>query len=155
MLRPPHHAHRLIPWQRLALYVTGALLLLTGAAWLAIHYGIGAGAGELPHPLEAWCLRLHGLAAFAALFVFGALAAVHIPHGWRLTHRRRWARQRRYGVLLCICGAMLALTGHALYYFAPENVRPALGWVHAAIGLAMTLLVLPHRLGQRTGTDPR
>ncbi|MDE2093550.1 MAG: DUF4405 domain-containing protein [Burkholderiales bacterium] len=142
-----HPVHRLVRWQRIGLYVTGALLVLTGAAWLAVHYSIGAGAGELPHPLETWSLRLHGLAAMAGLFVLGLLAAAHIPQGWRLSHRRRWAAQRRSGVLLCAGGAVLATTGYLLYYFAPETVRPALGWAHAIVGLATAGLVARHRRG--------
>ena len=142
-----HRAHRLIRWQRLALYITGALLLATGGAWLALHYSIGAGAGELPHPLESWSLRLHGLAAFAGLFVLGVLAAAHIPQGWRLSHRRRWAGQRSSGVLLCVIGALLTLTGYLLYYFASEAVRPALGWAHAFVGAAMGVLIASHRRG--------
>jgi len=140
-----HRAHRLVRWQRVMLYGTGAALLLSGAAWLAIHYSVGAGSGELPHPLEAWCLRVHGLASFAALFVLGAMAAAHIPQGWRLTGRRRWSGQRRSGLLLCIGSGLLALTGYLLFYFAPENLRPALGWVHAGIGGAVLLLGIGHR----------
>ncbi len=140
-----HHAHRLIRWQRLALYLTGALLLATGSAWLLLHYGTGA--GELPNPLEAWSLRLHGLAAFAGLFVLGVLAAAHIPQGWRLSHRRRWAGQRSSGVLLCVIGALLALTGYLLYYFASEALRPALGWAHTFVGVVMGVLIARHRRG--------
>jgi uncharacterized membrane protein YfcA len=140
-----HHAHRLVRWQRLALYTTGGLLLATGGVWLLLHYGTGA--GELPHPLEAWSLRLHGLAAFAGLFVLGALAAAHIPQGWRLSHRRRWAGQRSSGVLLCAIGALLALTGYLLYYFASEALRPALGWAHAFVGVVMGVLIASHRRG--------
>ena len=146
-----HHGHhatqRLVRWQRLALYLSGALLLATGAVWLAVHYSIGAGAGELPHPVEAWSLRLHGLAAFAGVFVLGALAAAHIPQGWRLSNRRRWAGQRNSGLLLCVLGGLLALSGYLLYYFASEAVRPALGWAHAAFGLAMAALIASHRRG--------
>ena len=140
-----HHAHRLVRWQRFALYASGAALLLTGAAWLLLHYSLGA--GDLPHPLEAWSLRLHGLAAFAGLFVLGVLAAAHIPQGWRLSHRRRWAGQRSSGVLLCVVGAVLALTGYLLYYFSSEAVRPALGWAHTFAGLAMGVLIASHRRG--------
>ena len=148
MIRAPHHpAHRLVRWQRIALYGTGAVLLLTGAVWLGVHYSIGAGAGDLPHPLEVWSLRLHGLAAFAGLFVLGLLAAAHIPQGWRLSHRRRWAGQRSSGVLLCVAGGALAASGYLLFYFAPDAVRPALGWVHTAIGVAMGLLIAGHRRG--------
>jgi len=144
------HAPRLVRWQRLALYGSGALLGLTGAVWLAVHYSVGAGAGELPHPLEAWLMRLHGLGVFSGLFALGTLAAGHIPHGWRLSHRRRWAGQRNSGLALCVLGAALALTGYLLYYFAPENVRPALGWIHSGAGLAMGLLMVQHRRGVRS-----
>jgi hypothetical protein len=144
---PNRHAHRLVRWQRVALYVSGALLTATGGVWLAVHYSVGAGAGELPHPLEAWLLRVHGLAAFAGVFVIGALAAAHVPQGWRLSHRRRWAGQRASGVLLCAVAALLVLSGYALFYFAPEAVRPALGWAHAVVGLAMAVLIATHRRG--------
>jgi len=139
------HAHRLAPWQRRSLYLTGALLLLSGAAWLAVHYAFGAGAGELPHPAEAWLLRLHGAGAFASLFMLGVMAAGHVPQGWRYTGRHSWDGQRSSGVTLCVIGALLALTGYALYYFAPETVRPALGWAHTFVGLCMAALIGSHR----------
>ena len=147
MTRTSHFVHRLVRWQRLALYGTGAALVVTGVLWLAVHYSIGAGAGELPHPLETWCLRLHGLAAFAGLFMLGVLAAAHIPQGWRLSHRRRWAGQRSSGVLLCAIGALLVLSGYLLFYFASESVRPALGWAHAFVGMTMAVLIASHRRG--------
>ncbi|HZT55145.1 MAG TPA: DUF4405 domain-containing protein [Burkholderiaceae bacterium] len=146
---PRHSHHRLVRWHRIALYASGVALLLSGGIWLAVHYSVGAGAGELPHPLEAWCMRVHGLAAFCGLFTLGALAATHIPQGWRLVHRRRWSGQRRTGLMLCAAGAALALTGYALYYFAPEGVRPALGWAHAVVGVSMACLLQHHRRGQR------
>jgi hypothetical protein len=146
--RHPHrHVHRLQRWHRLALFVTGTLLLLTGVVWLAIHYSIGGGAGELPHPIETWTLRLHGLAAFAGLFVLGVLAAAHIPQGWRLSHRRRWVGQRTSGVWLCMLAGLLVLTGYALFYFANETVRPTLGWAHSLVGVAIAVLIASHRRG--------
>jgi len=89
-------------------------------------------------------IKLHGLAAFFALFLLGALAATHIPQGWRLSSRPRHAAQRSTGVSLCVLGGLLALSGYLLYYFAPESLRPALGWGHAALGLAMVALGLNH-----------
>ena len=59
-----------------------------------------------------------------------------MPQGWRLTGRQRRAGQRGTGLALCILGALLALTGYLLYYFASESVRPALGWLHSAVGIA-------------------
>jgi hypothetical protein len=147
MTRMPH---RLPLWQQRLLAVSGGTLVLTGVAWLAVHYTIGAGAGGLPHPSEAWLMRLHGLAAFAGLFALGTLAAQHVPRGLRLGAEHRHADQRRTGIVLLTLGALLVGSGYALYYFAPENVRPALGWVHAAFGVAMATVVLGHRRHART-----
>ena len=146
------HAHRLPRWQRRALYAVGALLLATGIVWLTIHYSIGGGAGELPHPLEAWTMRLHGLAAFGGLFMLGALAASHVPQGWRMSGRHRWASQRGTGFTLCLLGGALAASGYLLYYFAPEALRPALGWAHSLAGVGMAVVVAVHRRrkGQRS-----
>ena len=138
-------AHHVARWQRLSVYVVGVLLLVTGAAWLVLHYSVGAGAGELPHPLEALSMRLHGLAAFAGLFMLGVIAAAHVPQGWRLSRRHRWAHQRRTGLALCALAAVLALSGYLLYYFAPETIRPTLGWAHTGFGVAMALAIALHR----------
>jgi hypothetical protein len=135
---------RLRRWQLLALVATAALLWGTGLAWLATHYSVGAGAGELPHPIEIWSMRLHGVGAFAGLFMLGVLAAVHMPHGWLLSHRPRWAAQRKSGALLCLLAGLLVLSGYLLYYFAPEPVRPTLGWLHVGIGVVMALIAAQH-----------
>ena len=135
--------HRLPAWQKATLYGAGAVLLVTGTGWLAVHYGRAAEA--LPSPLEPWAMRLHGLAGLAVLFLFGAVAAAHVPQGWRLSQRMRWAPQRATGLALCGLAGALALTGYLLYYFAPESVRPALGWLHSGLGAAMALVVLFHR----------
>ena len=111
--------------------------------WLPLHYG--RGADTLPLPAEAWLMRLHGLAAFAALFMLGALAGGHVPHGWRATARGRDRMQRRWGVALCTMAALLAASGYLLYYFAPDEVRPTLGVVHSVIGVAMAAALWVHR----------
>lgn len=147
-----NHHHRLVVWQRRVLYGGGATLILTGVLWLALHYSVGAGTGELPHPAEAWLMRLHGAALLLWLFSQGTLAAVHVPQGWRIAGRRRWSGQRNSGVMLCVLSGLLAVTGYLLYYFAPEGVRPTLGWVHSALGVAMAALLLSHRRRPRSGS---
>ena len=137
--------HRIPRWQRLSLYTSGGLLLASGLLWLALHYMAGAGAGELPHPLEAWLMRAHGLAAFAGLFMLGVIGGSHIPHGWRMSARHRWAQQRGSGLLLSTLAGALALTGYLLYYFAPEQLRPALGWLHTGVGVAMGAMLAVHQ----------
>lgn len=148
---PASHAvaNRLRLWQRRLLHASGALLLVTGAAWLVVHYMRAADA--LPSPAEPWLMRAHGLGAFAILFMLGALAAAHVPRGWRLAERLGWQRQRRTGLALCGLAAALALTGYLLYYFAPENLRPGLGWLHSGLGAAMSILVALHRRGGERG----
>ncbi len=153
MPHPRHLVHnRLRPWQRRATDAVGALLLVTGLAWLPLHYGRGANA--LPLPAEAWLIRLHGLAAFGALFMLGVLAGSHVPHGWRATARGRGREQRRWGLALCVLAALLAATAYQLYYFAPDNLRPALGVAHSIAGGAMAVALVVHRRVRRRG-QPR
>lgn len=137
-------AHRLVPWHRLLLYGVCALLLVTGSVWLAVHYTVGSGAGELPHPFEIWAIRVHGMAAFGALFMLGLLASAHVPQGWRITSRHRRIVQRGTGIGLCVFAGLLVVTGYLLYYFAPETFRPILGWVHSIIGFAMAAVGSVH-----------
>ena len=129
--------HRPAPWQRHLLAATALLLTASGLAWLALHYSAGASADALPHPAEAGLMKLHGAAAFAALFGGGLMAGHHIPTTWRLAQRPRHAGQRRSGLGLCGLFGLASASGYALYYFAPETVRPALGWAHAVAGLAL------------------
>ncbi len=136
-------ANRLVGWQKPVFFVSAGAVLASGIAWLVIRYGRAGDA--LPSPLEAWTMRLHGLSAFAILFVLGAIVATHIPRGWRLSHRVRRARQRSTGLGLCVLAGACVLTGYLLYYFAPDTVRPALGWTHSALGVAAGLLVVFHR----------
>jgi hypothetical protein len=126
-------------WQRLGLHGSMALLALSGAVWLVVHYSVGAGVADtLPHPLEPWLLRLHGAAVMASLFFFGAVAPLHVPRGWRL------ACQRSTGMAMLGGMALLVLTGYALYYFAPEALRAWIGNVHAAVGLALAAVLAWH-----------
>jgi len=136
-------ANRLVGWQKSVFYAATGVVLASGLAWLALHYGRADDA--LPSALEPWTMRLHGLAAFAILFVLGAMAATHVPRGWRLSQRVRRARQRSSGLGLCLLAGACVLTGYLLYYFAPDTVRPALGWVHSGVGVAAALLVAFHR----------
>lgn len=136
-------------WQYRLLYLAVGALALSGVLWLVVHYLWGAGADNLPHPLEPWMMQLHGAAGFAGLFVAGMLSAAHVPQGWKMTTRSpklryRKAIQRRTGLVLCFLGLAGIFSGYLLYYFAPGNIRPMLGWTHAALGLALALLLPLH-----------
>ena len=141
-MAPPNRLRR---WQRLLCDGTGITLLASGLVWLVVHYAWGAGAGELPHALEPWMMKLHGLAAMAALFAFGSLATGHVPHGLRVTQGRRGRRQRLLGLWLGALAMLLVGSGYLLYYFTPEDWRAGLGGAHSVIGIAMALLLVWHR----------
>lgn len=146
---PSGAVHHLSPWQRRSLYLTITLLTLTGLPWLALHYTVGAGAGELPHPMESWLMRMHGLAAFTGLFMFGVIAGVHIPRGWRMSARLRWAKQRALGLIVSVlCGA-LALSAYAMFYLLPEDWHAPVGWLHAGVGLLLAIALPLHAKGLR------
>ena len=123
-------SNALPPWQRRTIVAAALCLLLSGVAWLPLHYLWGAGAGGLPHPLEAWLMRWHGLSAIAGFYAGGLVSAAHVARGWRLTWRRST------GLSLCVLGALLALSGYALWYLLPESWHAPAGWLHAALGVA-------------------
>ncbi len=139
-----HSVSHLQRWQRRCLYGVVATLALSGVLWLGLHYTVGAGAGELPHPLEAWAMRLHGLGAFGALFMLGIVAGVHVPRGWRMSARRRWAHQRPLGVMLGVLAGLLVLSAYALYYLLPERWHEPVGWGHACVGLLLAGVLWMH-----------
>ncbi len=143
-------------WQRRVLLASAWSLLLSGVAWLPVHYLWGAGAGELPSPLEPWLMRWHGLAVLGGLYALGLVSAGHVPRGWRA------GRQCASGLLLCVLSGLLVLSGYALSYLVSERWRAALGWAHAAAGmLAFGLGALHARpirwpfavAGERAGRD--
>jgi len=140
--RDPAHAGdvRLERWHRRALYATGSLLTASGALWLLFHYFLRSATpwGEGPHPLEAWWLRLHGLAAMLTLLALGSLLATHVGRAWRR------GRNRASGGALAAALVLLIATGYALYYFAGEESRPAISLVHWVFGAVAIVLVLAH-----------
>jgi hypothetical protein len=142
-----HGAQHLSRHQRVLVHACSWLLLASGVVWLGVHYLVGAGAGELPHPLEAWTLRTHALGAWLGAFTLGEIAASHVPRGWHTTLRRHARAQRRLGIALCTLGALLVLSGYALMYLVGESTRPTWGWAHAIAGLAMAAVLVVHGTG--------
>jgi hypothetical protein len=115
-------------WQRRLLTASAWSLLVSGAAWLPLHYLWGPGAGQLPRPLEPWVLRWHGLAVITGLYALGLVSAGHVPRGWRMR------RHQASGLVLCALWGLLALSGYVLSYLVSEAWHPAVGWTHAILG---------------------
>lgn len=125
---------------RRALYASFTLGWVSGALWLLFHYFLQASGafGPEPHVLEAWWLRLHGLAMMVLLVAAGTVVVHHAARAWQLR------RQRAHGALLAGTLVWLALSGYALYYFSTDDNRAWLPLVHWLPGLAMPLALGLH-----------
>ena len=142
---------RLARWQIMLLTISGALLWLSGAAWLLLHY-YGQVQGEFgpeTNPLEPWFLRLHGLILIPALLGFGGLFIAHIPKGWADRG------QRIAGIALTAVFGVLILSGYMLYYVGSEGVRDWASLVHWVIGLAGPVIFVWHYLGRNAAKGRR
>ena len=115
---------------RASLYATGALVSLTGVAWLVVN--------DSSRALSVACRELHGSAAMVFLVLLGAVAALHAPLGWRER------RNRMSGALLSAALTVLLVTGIVLYYAGDERVRTLSSTVHWCLGLAAVVLLGAH-----------
>ncbi|MGZ5201007.1 MAG: DUF4405 domain-containing protein [Telluria sp.] len=144
-----HHrpGFRLERWHRRSVYVTGAVLLLTGVGWLVLRYFMRPVSefGETVHPLEPWAMKLHGAAAMAALFFVGSLLHMHI--------RRALKAKRNLVTGWAMVGTLsfLVSTGYGLYYLAGDAGRPLWSVLHWAVGLAVAALFVLHIVVGRRG----
>lgn len=129
-------------------HVVLGTLWLSGVAWLVFHHFLRVPGefGELPHPLESWWLRLHGAAAFAALWLLGVLWPTHLLPAWR-------SRRRASGIVLAAFLAVLVASGWLLYY-GGEETRGAVSLLHWIGGLALALPLLWHALRGRSARVP-
>jgi len=131
---------RMPDWQRRAVYLATAALLLSGGLWLLLHhYGAVAGEfGPTPSPWEHPLLAVHGAAAMGFLFLFGSLLPVHVMRGLALH------RNRATGFALLGLNGLLALSGYGLYYAGGDRLRGAISLIHWLPGLLLAGLLAGH-----------
>jgi hypothetical protein len=136
---------RLDPRFRFALYGAFAVLLVTGAAWLAADQLKDSPGGELWQQIAAYLLMVHGGTAMMALTFLGALFPVHIRLGWRS------GRNRLTGPAMVTFNALLIVTAFGLYYLGAETLRPWMSTIHIGAGFALPALFIAHvLLGRRS-----
>ncbi len=123
----------------------GLATWLSGAAWLVEHYLVQSrDAYGLPgNAFEPWWLKLHGAAAFLALWTGGLLWGIHIVKAWHTRHHR-WSGGTLSAALL-----ILIITGYLLYYVGDERARGIVSRLHWILGLLIPLPYLVHRLTKR------
>jgi cation transport ATPase len=98
-------------WTQTLLAISGALLL-PGMLALRLEWDV-----PLTVLLDSRVLlaAAHGLLAFVALLVLGALLPIHVRHGLR-QHKNK-----RSGITLLCVFAVLTITGWGIYYLADEQ----------------------------------
>lgn len=122
-----------------AIYSIGALLWLSGALWLVLHYMLPQSTpfGPLPNPWEAPLMRVHGLIAVGAVFLIGWMTAAHVTTRWTSD------RNRRSGLALGGTALLLIFSGYALYY-TTGSPHDAAAFAHEVVGVFAPLAGLAH-----------
>jgi hypothetical protein len=122
-----------------ALLAALAALWLTGALWLALHYGFAKPDefGLMRHPLEAPTVLAHGIMALLTLFLLGWFAGRHAAAAGS-------GRRRGSGWLLTLLMAVLVVGGCAQLFVTSATLQSALATVHWVLGLALLLPLLVH-----------
>jgi hypothetical protein len=138
---------RLSRTHELWVYGASLSLWLTGGLWLLFHYYVSVETpfGAQPHPLESWCLSMHGAAAMVALVVLGTLLPVHVWRSWSAR------RNRASGVGLLATAALLMGSGWSLYYGGNADLRFWVSLGHWSLGLLSMAVLAGHVvLGRRS-----
>ena len=121
------------PLEKRLLYSACALLWLSGAVWLYLHYfgQVQTDYGPQVSPWQPLCLKIHGAAAMGFLMILGAFFLQHVPAGWQQKN------QRPSGSSLIAVAALLVVTGWGLYYVGSERLRHATSLIHSMLGFCL------------------
>ena len=127
------------PSLRATIYSVAALLWLSGAVWLVLHYTLPQPTpfGPLPNAWEAPLMRVHGLIAVCAVFFLGWMTAAHVTTRWTSD------RNRRSGLLLGGTALLLVFSGYALYY-ATGSPHDAAALAHEVVGVLSPVAAAAH-----------
>lgn len=129
---------------RYPLYAAFAVLVLTGAVWLAADWQKDAADDEIWQQIAANMLMVHGGTAMLALLLLGALVPLHVQRSWRS------GKNLISGSAMAAFNAVLIVTAFGLYYLGSEAVRPWMSWIHLSAGFLLAAMFPLHIwLGRR------
>lgn len=124
---------RLATWHRRSVYIVLVVVAVTGIVWTLCHDLFGLA----PNAFERVTLELHAAAAFFSLAALGSLAPHHIRLAWN-------ARRNRISGALVLAGLLVLVGSAYALYYAGEDLRDVMKWIHIAIGIAITVGVPLH-----------
>lgn len=132
-------------WLRAGIHATFGVLWLAGAAVFVLEhfFAVSTEFGPAQSPWRANVLVVHGVAAVAATFLFGWIAADHVAVMWRN------GADRASGLWLLWLVAALIVTGFAGFFLVADSVRAWNGRLHEILGLALIVPWLVHLAGGR------
>ncbi len=135
-------------WHQTAVYGATALLVVSGAIWLVLHFFMVSQGefGDTHHPLETWMLKLHGAAAMAGLIIYGSLLPIHIRRAWTIR------RNIFLGISLVLLMLLLTISGYLLYYARGEEARPIISATHWILGVGVPALLAWHVISGKRRT---
>jgi hypothetical protein len=112
---------------------------------MAVHYLLGRrDAANFGGNSEPQWLKWHGAFAVLAIWTGGMLWGLHIVKAWK-QHRHRLSGGSLASALLLLIGS-----GYGLYYVANEAARSTISLIHQAVGVAILMAYLIHRLAKKT-----
>ena len=138
-------------WESWVNRIGVGLTALSGIVYGVMKYFLAATNPDsrLGHPWQPAVLAAHVLAAPVAIFGLGLLWRSHAL--FRLQSGER--ESRRTGLTLFRVAPPLVLSGYLVQVFTGEPLRKAIGWLHAALGVAFALAFVLHLVGSRLPDD--
>ena len=135
-------------WHQTTVDGATALLVVSGAIWLLLHFFMVSQGefGDTHHPLEMWMLKLHGAAAMAGLIIYGSLLPIHIRRAWTIR------RNIFLGISLVVLMLLLTISGYLLYYAGGEEARPIISATHWILGVGVPALLAWHVISGKRRT---
>jgi hypothetical protein len=128
---------------RVAVKTVASLMWISGCVWLVLHYFFAEQTefGVGPNRWEATTIRVHGVVAILAVFLFGWIVSQHVVDAWRQP------RNRVRGIVFAFIVTILVMSGYALYYVTNESGRAFFAITHEAIGVLAIVAALLHWKG--------
>jgi hypothetical protein len=131
-------------FEKWSIWVTSALVFITGSIYLVMKYWLPApdAFSVIHHPLQPLFLKLHILTAPLLVFAFGSIALRHV---WR--HYSIGTREGRVsGVATAILLIPMVLTGYLIQAITGESALRAIALTHMVTGVGYGVVILGHQI---------